>query len=279
VQLRVRRRGATVRARTGYWTATADELLRARMAAKAAEPKPPPEPPLRASPLIRPWFGVTRATDGKVQVSFVWEPAGRGPGDPTGTQLPACVELKATRDGATVFEGRVRPSQGATNDAATTPAEAVFEVAPGRLRVQMTIEDATERFLDSDVRDVVVGSLGGQVALGTPQVLRARNAREFREQKANPDAAPVAAREFSRTERLLVRVPAYGQNGPPTITVRLLARGGNVMRELPVETQADGTYQVDVPLAGLAPGEYSLELVAQGEGAESKDTLRFRVTS
>ena len=57
------------------------------------------------------------------------------------------------------------------------------------------------------------------VALGTPEVFRARNAREFRALEAQA-AVPVASREFSRTERLLIRFPAYGPAGtPPLVTV------------------------------------------------------------
>jgi hypothetical protein len=35
----------------------------------------------------------------------------------------------------------------------------------------------------------------------------------------------------------------------------------------------------DVPLAGLAPGEYVLEIKATGEGGEAKELVGFRVTS
>jgi hypothetical protein len=187
--------------------------------------------------------------------------------------------LKAIKNGATVFEGDIRPTQPiGSGDAATVPAEAAFDVSPGRLRVQMTIEDEASRLLDTDVRDVLVESLDGRVALGSPQVLRARNAREFRHLAADPDASPVATREFSRTERLLVRVPAYGDGGQPVLTVRLLARNGAAMRELPVEAGAGGVFQVDVPLAGLAPAEYSLEITAVSGGADCKEIIRFRVT-
>ena len=49
--------------------------------------------------------------------------------------------------------------------------------------------------------------------LGTPAVLRARTAREFQQLRTDADAVPIAAREFSRIEHLLIRVPAYGPGG------------------------------------------------------------------
>ena len=60
LQARVKRPGAVVRARKGYWTASPDEALRAALIAKANAPKvaAPLEPAPHASPLIRPWFGV-----------------------------------------------------------------------------------------------------------------------------------------------------------------------------------------------------------------------------
>jgi hypothetical protein len=101
----------------------------------------------------------------------------------------------------------------------------------------------------------------------------------------NPDAAPSAARSFSRTERLLVRVPAYGAgNTQPVVTARLLNRRGVTMRELPsVDTPAAaaGVAQFDLPLASLAPDEYRLELDASNASEpreEVKEILVFRVT-
>ena len=64
--------------------------------------------------------------------------------------------------------------------------------------------------------------------------MRARNAREFRTLEAEA-AVPVASREFSRTERLLIRFQAYGPGGAdPVVSAKLLGRMGNAMRELPV---------------------------------------------
>jgi hypothetical protein len=158
-------------------------------------------------------------------------------------------------------------------------ARAVFELPPGRLRVRMSIEDAASRQLDTDVRDLVVGGFSGPLTLGTARVLRARNAREYRAIAGNPEATPVAARQFSRAERLIVRVPVYASGGRPAVAVRLLSRFGAAMRNLDV-SEAPGMegYQVDLPLAGLAAGDYAIEFTARNDDGEVKDTLAIRVT-
>jgi len=282
VQVRVRRPGVGLRARTGYWAQSADELLRVRLAAKAVEPKAPPELPRHISPFIRPWFGLARGADGKTRVSFVWEPVALVPGERVRRQPPARVALRASKaDGTAVFEGIVLPAgPAATDRLGAASSEAVFETTPGRLRLQMSIEDATSQVLDTDVRDIAVGALTGPVVLGTAEVLRARNAREYRALDADPGAVPVAAREFSRTERLLIRFPAYGLSETPTLSARLLSRMGKAMRDLPVAPAPTpaGLNQIDLPLAGLAAGEYLVELTAESPAGQAKDLIGFRVT-
>jgi hypothetical protein len=121
--------------------------------------------------------------------------------------------------------------------------------------------------------------------LATPQVLRTRTARSFTETSQNADAIPVASRTFSRTERLLIRVPAYGpDNIAPVVTARLLNRRGTPMRQLEVVDAPlpPGTIQFDLPLASLAPDEYRVELVAAnptGNRDEAKELLPIRVTN
>ena len=208
----MKRPGAVVRARKGYWTASPDEALRAALLAKANEPKVvvPPEPAPHASPLIRPWFGMSRGEGGKTRVTFVWEPAARVPGDRVRRSVSKLVFQARSADGTVLFEGPVAPTgPAAIDEPAATPARAVFDMPPGRLRLRMSIQDAASTVLDQDVREMSIRDLKGDVAVGTPEMLRARNAREFRTLDAEA-AVPVASREFSRTERLLIRFRAYG---------------------------------------------------------------------
>src|SRR4029450_11134112 len=99
-------------------------------------------------------------------------------------------------------------------------------------------------------------------AITTPRVYRARTVREFQTLAADTAAAPLAGREFSRTERLLIRFDAYAagaEQGPATGV--LLNRDGKKMSDVPVTAaQAGGTHQINLSLAVIPAGEYLLEI-------------------
>jgi hypothetical protein len=151
--------------------------------------------------------------------------------------------------------------------------------------VRITVEGAGSEVLDTEVRDVMVPDLTvPQLALSTPVVFRARNAREFRLIAADPNPVPVVTREFSRADRLLIRFDVYAPgDAAPAPTARLLNRGGTPMTSVAVERQPGDskTYTVDLPLSGLAAGEYLLELAVKGsdEGGEVKQLVAMRITN
>jgi len=63
------------------------------------------------------------------------------------------------------------------------------------------------------------------------------------------------------------------------VSARLVSKPGSAMRDLSVAPgPAPGLYQIDLPLAGLASGGYSVEFVASSRAGEAKDSLAFRVT-
>jgi len=284
VDVSVKTKGVRLRARKGFWAPTPDEIQRASLLARANEPRPPVvlAPARRTSPLIRPWFGMAKGSGGNTRVTFVWEPAGAVPGDRR-VRTPSRVAFKATgANGTTLFEGPVRPTGAVAFDGLDAAlARAVFEVPPGRIRLEMSIEDASASAIDTDVRDLLVGDLRAPVAIGTPEVMRARTAKDMRALEANPDAVPVSSRQFSRSEQLVIRVPVYAPGGAPDVTARLVNPSGQSMRPLTVEAAAtpDGRAQIELPLAGLAPGDYAVEIAAAGPAGQAKDTLRFRVTN
>ena len=90
----------------------------------------------------------------------------------------------------------------------------------------------------------------------------------------------MAGREFNRTDRILVRVAAYGPgNTSPAVSVHLLNRAGTAMSEIAVgPSPKSGEQMIELPLAGLAPGEYVLEIKAGDDSDQTKELLGFRVT-
>jgi hypothetical protein len=280
---RVKRAGAVVRARKGYWTASPDEALRTSLIAKANAPKvvAPVEPPPHASPLIRPWFGVSRGENGRTRVTFIWEPAAHVPGDRVRRTVSKLEFQARSADGVVLFEGPVAPTgPGTLEEPKGTPVRVVFDAPPGQLRLRMSIQDAASTVLDQDVRQFSIRDLKGDVAISTPEVLRARNAREFRALDAEA-AVPVVSREFSRTEHLLIRFRAYGPAGgeAPAVSAKLLDRIGHVIRPLEiVPASIVGESAIDLPLAGFATGDYTIEVKAVGGAHEAVERTPFRVT-
>jgi len=91
----------------------------------------------------------------------------------------------------------------------------------------------------------------------------------------------VASREFRRTERLLIRVPAIDASGAPTpVRAVLLNRLRQPMLTLsPMDgnTRDATVTQFDLPLASLAPGDYSLQLTASQPDGVVSEYVTFRV--
>lgn len=279
VSVSVAGRNLSVRSRSSYFSQSA--AARARLAALMAPPEVRPLPtPRRISPLIRPWFGMSRQPNGQTQVEFAWEPSPPAPGLRSPAFPPASVTMSVTTpDGESLFEGRVAPATG-TAAGGGVPTRASFASPPGRVVVQLAIEDAARRVLDRDVRDLVVNGFQSALVIGTPEVRRGRTARDL-ERLRGADAPVAVSRQFSRAESLLVRVSLSGATEPATLTARLVSAPGAVMRtfELSPVASRPGYFEVDLPLAWLAVGTYSLEFSATSGGARASERLVFRVTS
>jgi VWFA-related protein len=277
ITVRTSRRGAQVRARAGYVSALPPEK---QSVFRSTIPMLDTSRPLRRSPLIQVWSGVTRASDTRARVVVTWEP-GRGLGGALRSDA-ARVTLKATtKEGALLFNGTLEPVRG-IGEAIGSTDRAEFDAPAGPVQLDMTILGDRGQQLDTDARDFEVPDLKPRRTLLLPPVMVAtRSAREFRTATSEIDASPDPSREFRRTERLLIRVPALsGSAERPRVTAQLLNRTGQKMWDL-VSVPGDvgrGVSQFDLPLAPLAPGDYILQFTATGETEPVEQRVSFKVT-
>jgi hypothetical protein len=145
--------------------------------------------------------------------------------------------------------------------------------------MRIVLEGTRGEVLDSAVREITVPDFTTvQLSLGTPRVYLARSVRDLQAIKANVDAMPTTDREFSRTERLLIRVTAYAPGGvQPAVTARLLNRAGEPMSDFPVQAAASGLAELELPLSALATGDYLIEINAKSDSGTAQEVLAFRV--
>jgi len=301
ITVRVKRRDVNVRARRGFWAITPEDAVR------ASNPTPELAKPVQTAlasistsvqsgKYVRTWLGTERGEGGKTKVTLVWEPLAFPPGD---RREPAgrVSLLAATAAGDLVYRGRApeRPivpavttgslgAAGATVAAAApAPQRLTFDAAPGKVELRITVEGATGGTLDAEVRDIDVPDFTTpQVSLSTPRLYRARTLPELRTIAADANAVPAAGREFSRTERVLVRFSTYGPGTErPAATAVLLNRGGTKMSDVPVteSTVAGTTHEINLGLASIPAGEYLVEITVKGSGGEAKELIPLRVTS
>ncbi|MGC4082326.1 MAG: VWA domain-containing protein [Vicinamibacterales bacterium] len=278
VNVRVNRPGISVRARGGY-------AVPINLESRIPTVRPLPaglRVPRHVSPLIRAWFGQTAVGMDQTRVDFVWEPVPRRAGDRGVQAVPARVVMTVTTmDGDQVFTGEALPAgRDAIVPSAIGP-KLTFTSTPGPLLVRMDILDVSGRVLDQDVRDLSVAAAAPGIGFGTASVYRARTMRDIRTLNESPESvAPVASRQFSRAEQIVVRVPVIAGAAQPTVTARLNSGFGQTLRAL---TTADApgvadVVQVDLPLASLASGRYIVEFTARSGASAAVERVEFVVT-
>jgi hypothetical protein len=317
IKVRIKRPGVAVRARKGYWALNAEEMKASVTTTPAAPPAVTKAlgtiEQTRRARFIRSWVGTSRGEDGRTRVTFVWEPLppvpgqdrsqasgvsllATGPGDKpyfrgrvpaVEPELQASARSAAPQAAAAGGRGVVPAADGAApaSAAGREAGRISFDAEPGTLQLRIAVQGGTSQneTVDTDVREVKMPDLTApQAAISTQAVFRSGNALEFRALNAAADPVPTAAREFRRTERLLIRFEAYGPgNSVPEVTAKVLNRGGKAMADLPVRPpQGEGHYyQLDLPLAGFASGEYVVEIKAKGPDGEAQELVPVRVTS
>jgi hypothetical protein len=213
-------------------------------------------------------------------------------------EAAARVQVLANRrDGDEFFRGAIpenAPAPAAASDpaaasgtaaqpAARVASKASFDAAPGRMQLRIAVQNAEGKTIDTIQQEVGVADMSQAGAvLSTPSVFRARTAREFQSLSRDPDPVPTALREFRRTDRLLVKFRAFSADAQaPEVTVRLLNRVGQRMTDLAAQPPAEpgGVYLLDIPLAGLSPGEYVIEVGSKGPSGPVTELIAIKVVS
>jgi hypothetical protein len=209
----------------------------------------------------------------------VWEPIPPPPG--ARGENAARVSVVAGGRGADLyFRGKTpanAPAPAGVQPAA--PQRIVFEAPPGEMELELAIEDGSGEVLDRETQTITVADLSSGLVLTTPEVFRARTAREWQTLAADFDQLPLPIREFRRTDRLLVRVAARSDAGVPTVTARLLNRLGDAMTS-PFEVAPSGrpgVTHIDAPLSSIPVGDYLIEIKAATGSEEKTSLLPFRV--
>jgi VWFA-related protein len=287
IDVKVDRRNVEVRARNGYWAYTPEDVERA-----LAPPKPEPPSDVTAAltrlvavsdgadrrPLVS-WIGARRASNGaESELTFVWEATGKGPAG--GFDAISEVTLAATAgNGDELYRGPV-----AKRDDALRPAGVVqFNAPPGPLSVRITATNSRGVRIDStEIEFDVPDFTRTDPLITTPEVFRARTARDVQLIRAAADPVPAANRTFLRSERLLLRFEAYGPGGTvPDVTMELLNRDGKALVGLPAPNVTEGNrFEAVVGLGSLPPGDYLFSISASsGDGTTTRHVIAIRVTS
>jgi hypothetical protein len=233
---------------------------------------------MRRSPLIDMWYGLERDADGGLRMVVTWQPSALA--DRPRAPRPAQVALKAgMAEGGESFEQNVAP---VATDSADGAARATFPVTAGRVQLDLEITTMDGTVIDHAAQDIdVPRTRGNGPVLLQPQLMRARTARDVEALAQTATVTPSPSRAYRRTERLLLRVPAYSPDGAAvTVTASLVNTRGQTIRRLGAlpASPATGAAQFDVPLAFLAPADYGLEIRVDGPGGTARQLLRFELT-
>jgi VWFA-related protein len=228
IQVEVKRKDVEVRARNGYWAYSEDDIARATAPSfsrpddviKAFDAISEPE----VGRVFRTWWTAARGTDGRADVTLIWEALRPD------REVPDTVTVTAsTPDGQLVHRGRAARVPDPLGR--RVAGRLTFAAPPGTLLLRFVAENADGDRLDTSEREVAVPNLAvASPVVTTPMIFRARTARDIEALRAADNPLPATVREFLRTERLFVRFQVYMPGGvPASPQLRLMNRNGDVM--------------------------------------------------
>jgi VWFA-related protein len=262
--------GLQVRARNGYWAPRGADLDRARAVALAAAL---PSPVAKAFKELTPdnsrrpaefWIGFAPGADNTAKVNLVWTTR---PGI-EGRAAAGGVLVSAKNGDVNLFEGPVKET-GVS-----------FMSPPGTVQLDLTIQDSSGEMIDREQRTITVPDVQKTtLALTTPVLSRARSSAEFRNLSSASEPIAFAGRDFTRSDRLIVRVAAYGSaSADAEVTAQLVGPRGTTLAELPIHSEGEGAgFRLDLPLSSLATGEFIIAIAARtpAERVEAMVPLRI----
>ena len=156
-----------------------------------------------------------------------------------------------------------------------------FTSPPGTIQLDLTIQDSSGDMIDREQRTITVPDVQKTtLALTTPILSRARSAAEFRNMSSAPDPVAFAGRDFTRSDRLLLRVAAYGTASTDAeVTAQLVGPRGTTLAELPIHAEGEGAgFRLELPLSSLATGEFLIAIAARTPAERVETFVPLRIS-
>jgi len=161
------------------------------------------------------------------------------------------------------------------------PDGTMFETDAANLTFAFAVLSADGEVLDRETRTFdAATAFAAPLAFGTPTVYRAGTVAQVRAMQAPAPAVPIAAsREFTRTDRVFVRVSLGGTaSSTADVIARLVDRRG-VSRATLTSTRVgtEATWQIELPIGSIGSGEYAIACEAESGEYRAKTMVAFRV--